>query len=281
MKSPKITSRNARESRPPVHDLSAIAAAVLLTADCMGTGILALPADVHTLGMAGGLVFLIANLPINLYAGTILSKCAAFVEERILNVSSGNAGDGADRAEETETGDSDGDVVVSSERHGPADAATKDFVGLTSLLFDEPLLPTDETRDASPHQHQRTITYAHPFTKAVLVIYYINIFLVLGNYILVMSHAVDAMVGEDYLCIPAAGAIASILMFALSQLRTMANLGRSVSAVSLLALLIVVVQCLVALHRSGDGDAGGTTQEEEVPDTTKTETALADRKSVV
>ena len=46
------------------------------------------------------------------------------------------------------------------------------------------------------------------------------------------------------LCIPTAGMIASTLMFAISQLRTMANLGRAVSVVSLAALFIVVVQCL-------------------------------------
>ena len=69
-----------------------------------------------------------------------------------------------------------------------------------------------------------------------------------GNYILVMSHAVSAMAGEDNLCLPTAGVIASTLMFGLSQLRTMANLGRSVSLVSLLALFIVVVQCLCSLR---------------------------------
>ncbi|KAL7552176.1 hypothetical protein ACHAWF_015393 [Thalassiosira exigua] len=78
-----------------------------------------------------------------------------------------------------------------------------------------------------------------------------------------MSHAVSAMVGEDYLCIPTAGVIASTLMFALSQLRTMALLGRSVSAISLLALLVVVVQCLRALRGEGDGVEENEIVEEE------------------
>jgi len=101
------------------------------------------------------------------------------------------------------------------------------------------------------------------------LVYYVNLFLVLGNYILVMSHAVSAMAGENNLCLPTAGIIASTLMFALSQLRTMANLGRSVSAISLIALLIVVIQCLYALHRTeieeeeeeanNGNDADGTT----------------------
>jgi hypothetical protein len=58
--------------------------AALLTADCLGTGILALPSDIHVLGYGGwaGLGFLMANLPINLFAGTILSHTATHVEER-------------------------------------------------------------------------------------------------------------------------------------------------------------------------------------------------------
>lgn len=68
------------------------------------------------------------------------------------------------------------------------------------------------------------------------------------------------MAGEGSLCTPAAGAVASTLMFALSQLRTMANLGRGVSAASLLALLVVVVQCLYHLR---DADEGETPAEEE------------------
>jgi hypothetical protein len=55
--------------------------AALLTADCLGTGILALPGDIQVLGYGFGLGFLIANLPINLYAGTILSRTATHVEE--------------------------------------------------------------------------------------------------------------------------------------------------------------------------------------------------------
>jgi hypothetical protein len=101
------------------------------------------------------------------------------------------------------------------------DTATFDFIGMTSVLF---------------HQSQAT--------RWVMTLFYTNIFLVLGNYILVMSHTVTARLGESWVCIPQAGIVASTLMFAVSQLHTMANLGRSVSIMSLTALLIVVLQCL-------------------------------------
>ena len=77
-----------------------------------------------------------------------------------------------------------------------------------------------------------------------------------------MSHAVSAVVGEDQLCFPTAGIIASTLMLALSQIRTMANLGRSVSVASLLALLIVVIQCLYSLQ-GADKDGSNEIMEEE------------------
>ena len=103
---------------------------------------------------------------------------------------------------------------------------TNDFIGMTSVLFRQ----------------------AH-WTNLVVVIYMLNLTLVLGDYVLVMSHAVTAMVGENEICLPTAGILASILMFALSQLNTMSLLGREVSIISLLAAMIILIQCLVATHQ--------------------------------
>jgi hypothetical protein len=98
-----------------------------------------------------------------------------------------------------------------------------------------------------------------------------------------MSHAVSAMAGQNNLCIPTAGIVASTLMFGLSQLRTMANLGRSVSVMSLVALFIVVIQCLNAL-RSGDESKSDetiyATTSEETTKTTESESILAKMSSL-
>ena len=67
---------------PSSNDLNFWQGAALLTADCLGTGILALPHDIAVLGMWVGVGFLVLNLPINLYAGTILSHAAGHVERR-------------------------------------------------------------------------------------------------------------------------------------------------------------------------------------------------------
>ncbi|KAL9179671.1 hypothetical protein ACHAXT_008961 [Thalassiosira profunda] len=300
------------------NDLTLLSGAMLLTADCMGTGILALPADVQNLGIVWGLGFLLLNLPINLYAGTILGRCALYVEERILGhvqrpvkVSLHDSdGDAGGELNEDENGESkqgerrrkgyssvenvngEGHRLDAKSQHH-TDTATFDFVGLTSMLFDAPILPStadefvaeafaiddeEEEEDQRPHRH---VTFDHPFTKVVLCIYYLNLFLVLGNYILVMSHAVSAMAGENNLCIPTAGLIASTIMYGLSQLRTMTHLGRSVSAVSLLALLIVVVQCLYSL-RNADESENEIMEEEEAEYATYSaaEVALAKMSSL-
>jgi len=61
---------------------------------------------------------------------------------------------------------------------------------------------------------------------------------------------VAATLGEENICIPTAGLLASTAMFVVSQLRTMAMLGRVASIVSLAALAVVVVQCLWEVHQS-------------------------------
>ena len=106
-----------------------------------------------------------------------------------------------------------------------------------------------------------------PFApRLVMALFYTNIFLVLVDYILVMSHAVSALLGEGTICIPTAGLLASTLMVGVAQIRTMAKLGRAASWISLAALAIVVVQCLYHAHR-GD-EPFSTVQEQEATDTT-------------
>jgi hypothetical protein len=199
----------------------------------MGTGILALPADVQSLGRGVGLAFLIFNLPVNLYAGTILSWSALFVEEKILNDSKSGGHEGEleltnERAKKNKRGyssvhendydtpeeidvpksinkDSENEDCteqewnedesiseIKSQHQRHTDTATFDFVGMTSILLDEPVIPAmddsyekdsvgviDDTQQI--YKRHRSITFNHPLTKGVLLIYYMNLFLVLGT----------------------------------------------------------------------------------------------------
>lgn len=214
---------------------------ILLTAECLGTGLLALPGDIHILGFWPGILFLLCNIPINLTAGTLLSASASFVEDKqrvedrlfqaALHADTWDP-DAAQQdyqalntltAESTFTIETTGNSTVHTHLHH--DTATYDFIGMTTALF---------------QNNKRAV-------RLVQVMYYANLFLVLGNYTLVMSHAVVAASGET-MCLPTAGMLVAIAMFAVAQLRTMARLGRTASIVSLGALLVVVIQCLVAVR---------------------------------
>lgn len=201
------------------------------------------------MGTTLGFSFLIANLPINWGAGLILSLAADRVEQR---GDDGNHDDcngdqrtavGATMTTRLTAGtrtvnyhvlegdscgdDGEGEIECEIDHNylnQDSDTATFDFVGMTSAIFGTPQA-----------------------TQLAMVLYYVNIFLVLGNYIVVMSHAVIALLGDGdgiFSCLPIGGLLASTLMFAISQLRTMARLGRTASVVSLLSLGVVVAQCL-------------------------------------
>lgn len=233
------------QNRPPSasdqDNLSMLQATALLTADCLGTGLLALPQDIQVLGWFVGLGFLVANLPINWYAGKLLSNAALEVERRHEEEKQSRTND---IIEVTELDDGNFvSVVVKAE---PID---------TSSVEPEQQANPQQQEENPTHDYvciSRAIFQSPP--RLVALVYYINIFLVLGDYILVQSHAVAAMLGEGSICLPTAGLIASTLMFGLSQLRTMAKLGHTVTAISLLCLLVVVLQCLIAGERKEPAD---------------------------
>jgi hypothetical protein len=266
----ETSSNSSSYDYASANDLNVLQAAALLTADCLGTGLLALPQDVLVLGKVIGLGFLIICLPINFYAGTILAQAAQYIEDE--------PDDSNDEEINTTVG-RDGLVRVSKGRKAYSSIASSEDVATTSttesntscettdtLSTDDanktgalPTMDPDNNNDNqhhSPHHDSSTFdsigltrelfpSNRQPF-RIVLCFYYTNIFLVLGDYILVMSHAVAAMVGEENICLPMAGILASTLMFALAQIKTMANLGRGATVVSLTSLAIVVVQCLLA-----------------------------------
>mmetsp|Transcript_16335 Transcript_16335/g.24540 ORF Transcript_16335/g.24540 Transcript_16335/m.24540 type:complete len:567 (-) Transcript_16335:244-1944(-) len=275
---------------PSTNDLTTWPGAALLVADCMGTGILALPNDLKLLGIFG-FFFLVINLPINYYAGCILNNAAIFVENRMnglhtLDDSDDNDNDNDESdvnrglvavAENENSATSDSDWNYENEEestetsqirqkttvandhhehshHGINTEHTFDFIGITYSLFDAyPQEGTNSTRSSGGRKKNQESAGAGKITLLVCAVYYTNIFLVLGNYILVMTHAVAALIGEDNICLPTAGIISSVLMFSISQLRTMSMLGRTASIISLLALAVVVVLALVAIkldHKS-------------------------------
>jgi hypothetical protein len=256
--------------------LTVLSTAALFVADVVGTGILALPYNVRVvLGSGWGILFLLMNLPINIYAAYMLHETATGVEkddvvddehsdcegdciseidaitreEETLESIDRNhyqikplfidtySSDAADLPNESQTNHTyekldqlvreDDELIISQlepQQKRVSTVFTDDFIGISGAVFGE---------------HSQ-------FRLLVLYVYYANLVLVLGNYVLVMSHSVQAVVGKDRICIPSSGLIASTLMFTFSQFDSMAMLGKVATSISLVALVIVVVQCLFA-----------------------------------
>ena len=338
------SSNSSKEEEAPntmLHLLSVGQAATLLTADILGTGLLALPENVNVLGRPVGLTFLILNLPINWFAGYWLCLAANGIEDDdnkermseqhqtpsqtslprkrrqkqrrrgegrgfnkifgrqeydnvhtrdevvIEKVDVGQEGD--EQSPEKEFFQDEYEESTSSEalavsmpttirrrksgnnEHSPsvvttpleddADEATNafeegvdgnfnvpissmttaplnDLIDLTRLLFQNRNVGGDLT-DATT-----TGTFCSA-TRIVMMIFYVNVFLVLGDYLLVMAKAVSAIFDDD-ICFAHAGLLATIMMFGLTQIRRMKDLGRSITFISLASLAIVVVLCLSA-----------------------------------
>jgi amino acid permease len=293
----------------------------LLTADCMGVGVLALPNDIRVLGWLVGIGFLVANLPINYYAGNLLAELALDIEEKCDGGMMGphNIHDrrvieqvpaqedhldadadvtrrsnrrrqkkhhatnsdipividdnGEDDLEDIDNSDTSTGIQL-TERSIKASSNTRkiadgifrqDFSTATSsgpIVFSNVEGHTSHNNDNKNNNNnifddsttdlinisQVVFTPKAVATYMVKSFYYTNLFLVLGDYIIVMARSISA-VFSDEICLPVAGMIASTLMFGLCQFRSMASLGRSVSLASLLALFVVIIQCIIH-HRS-------------------------------
>ena len=186
------------------NDLNMLQAACLLTADCLGTGLLALPQDVKVLGKVIGLGFLILNLPINLYAGTILANAAQYIEQEPENEHSEE-----DTTSTTMTTvDRDGIVRVIKDRKAYSSIASSDTNTTDNSSVSQTESPVNQnvsqspniatkrengrvSQEDHPHHDSSTIDYisltqeifpcnGHAF-RIVLWFYYTNIFLVLGE----------------------------------------------------------------------------------------------------
>lgn len=66
------------------NDLTMLQGAALLTADCLGVGLLALPEDAKVLGRWVGIGFLVLNLPINLYGRSLMTCSTHWMQIALL-----------------------------------------------------------------------------------------------------------------------------------------------------------------------------------------------------
>jgi hypothetical protein len=240
-------------SSPPI-TLTWIQASWLITAECLGTGILALPASVRAL--SHGWMYLMVQIPIHTLAGILLCHTANQIDSNNSSTDTPSSLPSNSTHVDDFIGNHDNNNDHNNNKKQSSipnttiqiyNKTTRDYVGLSIALFGS--------------------WKTSRITTIVTMVYYANLFLVLGNYNLVMSHAMVAFLGdiggggeeevEDeepfgfLLCLPLVGLFSTILgVLILLPFRSMAHFGRSVSYISLLALAIVVIQCLVAQQSS-------------------------------
>ena len=293
----------------------------MLAAECLGTGVLALPYQLNVLGGGGGYLFLLGNLLGNWYAGHLLHVTATKVEqqqqqqqqeERNENHHPDNTVvDGQDTVDNDHhhhesscpppplyhrrhnqfqaPHDPEMEMVTPREQqqqqqHNESLAVTTmtnfkehpvshvshctdhhhhnnnnnnnnntdrpstpivihDYIQLTKLMVNDSLGNTSVT----------SRWFVHTAIPMVMMVYYTNISLVLGDYLLVMSHAIVSLVEETassvWTCYPMAGLVATVTILIVGQFQSLSSLGRTLSLWSLLALLIVLIQCLMAIQQ--------------------------------
>ncbi len=192
--------------------LSVPSTAALLVADVVGTGILALPSNVHTVGLPFGLAFICAQVPLNQLAGCFLTHAANHVESA-----------------------------------APRSSPVADYRLLAAALAGR------ESRLA----------------RATSAAFFANLILILGNYLVAMSGAVQAILYDSHVCRSTAALIAAVLLLAVNQLPSLRELGRAPTAVSLASVVGLLAICLApAAHKPADGadddDGGGGDEFESV-----------------
>ena len=170
----------------------------LLSAECVGVGILALPHDVkNVIGLRYGLFFLILNFPINYVAGNFLSILALDIENKEESHEQEEDEGKVEMMDVVASDDDESDFVEDS-----FEDENKDTEDETEVLQNLSLSENETHRDISTTSDLISISeevfQSNFVTNCVLTIYYLNLFLVLGDYILVMSRSVSAMFSIEY-----------------------------------------------------------------------------------
>ena len=177
--------------------LSATSATLLLVAECVGTGVLALPYFCFTLHRGLGLAYLAALYFMNIVAARVLNATADRVEQEL--------------------------------------ELTNRVRDLVTLAKHVRRMPGNTSSSSLPL-----------ITK---VFYSVNLFLVLGTYLMTMSKGLSTAFNASPSILYTLGSLAAMAVLT-ALLQTLSQLGRAPTYVSILTVLVVLVACLLPIGSS-------------------------------
>ena len=190
-------------------------AATILVAECVGTGVLALPYVASVLGTGPFLLFVAVQVALNLYAGELLATAAETAERK-----------------------------TNYEACRSTTSALWDFVDDTDNIdwdTGEPKSPTTRPRDML--ELAQALDAGRPLRALVASAWYGNLVLILAQYLVVMARSLRVAFPLPGCAVVESLLIAGLTAWLIAQLPTLDALGKGAAQLSFASVLAILAIC--------------------------------------
>ena len=190
-------------------------AAIILVAECVGTGVLALPYVASVLGTGPFLLFVAVQVALNLYAGELLATAAEMSERR-----------------------------TNYEACRSTTSALWDFVDDTDNIdwdTGEPKSPTTRPRDML--ELAQALDAGRPLRALVASAWYGNLVLILAQYLVVMARSLRVAFPLPGCAVVESLLIAALTAWLIAQLPTLDALGKGAAQLSFASVVAILAIC--------------------------------------
>ena len=190
-------------------------AATILVAECVGTGVLALPYVASVLGTGPFLLFVAVQVVLNLYAGELLATAAETAERK-----------------------------TNYETCRTTTSALWDFVDDTDNIdwdTGEPKSPTTRPRDML--ELAQALEAGRPLRALVASAWYGNLVLILAQYLVVMARSLRVAFPLPGCAVVESLFIAALTAWLIAQLPTLDALGKGAAQLSFASVLAILAIC--------------------------------------
>ncbi len=203
------------EDGPQPEGYGAGRAATILVAECVGTGVLALPYVASVLGTGPFLLFVAVQVLLNLYAGELLATAAETAERK-----------------------------TNYEACRSTTSALWDFVDDTDNIdwdTGEPKSPTTRPRDML--ELAQGLDAGRPLRALVASAWYGNLVLILAQYLVVMARSLRVAFPLPGCAVVESLLIAALTAWLIAQLPTLDALGKGAAQLSFASVVAILAIC--------------------------------------